>query len=91
MNSNFFMVGIHTRKKLGIGLIPILKTHSQNSDLVGFIPRPIPMKPRFDGFHGYEKMGFEYGSHTHNQNPNPVFFGCECMMVGIGLNLKSMS
>ena len=42
---------IHTRKKQGIGLIPIPKTHIPNSDLVGFILRLIPMKRRFDGFH----------------------------------------
>ena len=42
---------------LGMGLIPIPKTQIQNSDLVGFISRPIPMKPRFGGFRGYEKMG----------------------------------
>ncbi len=31
----------------------------------------IPMKPRFDRFHWYEKLGFD---------PDPVFFGCECMV-----------
>ena len=66
-------VGIHSHPKknwvwvLSMGLIPITKTYTQNSDLVGFIPRPIPMKPRFGGFHGYEKWGF--------QNTDQVFSG----------------
>ncbi len=68
---------VHTRKKLGIGFgygssLPIPKTHTHGiSRLVGFIPRPIPMKPRFDGFHSqahtYETQigGFHTQTHTH--------------------------
>ena len=65
--------------------------------MVGFIPRPIPMKPRFDGFytqththetqiwefHGYEKIGFGYGSYIHTQNSDPFFFEFECMVGGL--------
>ena len=61
-----------SRKTLGMGMRPILKTrtHIQNSDLVGFILRHIPMKPRFGGYRGYEKMGVGYGSQTHIYSAN---------------------
>ena len=42
---------------LGLGLNTITKTQIR----LGFIPRPIPMELRFDGFLGYGKMCFGYG------------------------------
>ena len=54
----------------------------ENYILIGFVlvrgdlkKAKFKIKPRFDGFRGYEKMGFGYGSHTHIQNTDPVFFG----------------
>ena len=68
----------HTWKKLslglGMGLIHIHKAHLQNSDLVGFISRPI---------HTHETqiwwVSWVWKNGFWDLFPNPVFFGCECM------------
>ena len=71
---------IDTRKKMGLGYSYGYETHTQNLDLVGFIPRSILMRPRFGRF---AKMDFGYGMglRSHNQKSDPVFFGCQSMPV----------
>ena len=56
---------IHTRKKLSLGLGMDLIHIPKTQIWWASYPDPsIPMKPRFGGFRGYEKMGFEIFSQT---------------------------
>ena len=75
----------HTQKPKKLGFIP--KTHTQKPNFFGFIPKTQTQKTQkilVLGF-GYKPkiLGFWVWVLGVYPNPNPFFFGCECMDPGL--------